>query len=71
MCVFKRFIGICINFIFIMVIVGRCVCVCVYIYIYIYIYIISDSMLCSINDKLEKFLVKNVYFLLNMFHYIT
>ena len=32
---------------------------------------ISDSMLCSINDQLEKLLVKDVYFLLNMFYYIT
>ena len=32
---------------------------------------ISDSMLCSINDKLEKSLVKDVYFLPDMFLYIA
>ena len=32
---------------------------------------ISDSMFSSINDKMEKSLVKNVYFLLNMFRYIA
>ena len=32
---------------------------------------ISSSMLCSINNKLERFLVKDVYFLLNMFCYYT
>ena len=37
-----------------------------YIYIYIYIY-----MLCSINDKQENILVKDVYFLPNMLCYIT
>ena len=48
-------------------------------YLYIYIYVggcnmeiyISDSMLCSINDKLEKILLKDVYFLPNMFRNIT
>ena len=32
---------------------------------------ISNSILCSINDKLEKILVKDVYFLPNMFHYVA
>ena len=32
---------------------------------------ISNGILCSINDKLEKFLVKDVYFLPNMFRYIA
>ena len=32
---------------------------------------ISDSILSSINDKLEKILLKDVYFLPNMLHYIV
>ena len=57
------------------------VCVCVYIHTHVCVCVcvcvcnmemyISDSMLCNINDILEKILVKDVYFLPNMFRYIA
>ena len=42
-----------------------------YIFVYNMEIYISDSILYSISDKLEKLLLKDIYFLLNMFRYIA